>query len=71
MYRTRNQIATAKDLKGGISAAIWFLSREVESTITCQATPGSILAGMIRDKIGSTESGGRRIVPEKVACLSS
>ena len=49
MFRTRNQIASAKDLKGGISAATWFLGKEVEATITCQATPGSILAEMLRE----------------------
>ena len=41
------------------------LSRDVESTVTCQATPGSHLANLIREKIGTTEKGNRRIVQEE------
>ena len=44
MYRTRDEILEAKDLKGGICSSTWLLEGEVESVITCQVTPGEILA---------------------------
>ena len=44
LYRTRDQIQSAKDIKGGIASSTWFLGGEVESVITCQVTPGGKLA---------------------------
>ena len=52
LYRTRDQILTAKDLKGGLSAASWFLGGETRSVISCHATPGGILADKIRKAVG-------------------
>ena len=55
LYRERNEIKRAKDLKGGISAASWFLGGNVKAVISCQATPGGMLADMIRKEIGITK----------------
>ena len=35
LYRDRKEIERAKDLKGGLSAASWFLGGQVKSTISC------------------------------------
>ena len=48
LYRRRTQIVEAKDLKGGLSAASWFLSRDVKAVVLCQVTPGSVLTDKIR-----------------------
>ena len=47
LYRKREQISQAKDIKGGLSAASLFLARDVKAVITCQATPGSKLVDKI------------------------
>ena len=65
LYRERNEIKRAKDLKGGISAASWFLGGDVKSVISCQATPGGMLADMIRKEIGITKDGQKRLVMEE------
>ena len=54
----------AKDLKGGLSAASWFLGGQVKSTITCQATPGGILASNLKAALGTTKDGQTRMVLE-------
>ena len=65
MYRRRDQIVQAKDLKGGLCAASWFLGKDVKSVITCQATPGSKLAEKIRKEIGESPDGSCSIVMEE------
>ena len=64
LYRARKQIEEAKDLKGGLSAASWFLGGQVKSTITCQATPKGILASKIKEAIGKSSDGQTRLVLE-------
>ena len=65
LYRKRDQIIQAKDTKGGLSAASWFLGGDVKSVITCQATPGSRLADMIRKEVGMSPDGSRNLVMEE------
>ena len=65
MYRKREQILLAKDKKGGICAATWFLGGNVESTISCQATPGSVLVNLLKKKVGTTAKGNKRLVVEE------
>ena len=52
MYQDTNNIMKSKDIKGGLSAASWFLDGDVRAVILCQATPGSRLTDMIQKKIG-------------------
>ena len=65
IYRKRSEIVRAKDIKGGLSSASWFLSGEVKSVISCQATPGSVLAEMIRKEVGTNKDGARNLVMEE------
>ena len=65
MYRKREQIVQCKDLKGGLCAASWFLNKEINGVITCQATPGSKLADTIRKEIGTSPDGSKRLVMEE------
>ena len=65
LYRTRDQILAAKDIKGGLSAASWFLAGETRSVISYQATPGGVLADRIRKAVGVTKGGERRLVTEE------
>ena len=46
-------------------SASWFLSGEVKSVISCQATPGSVLADMIRKEVGTNKDGTRNLVMEE------
>ena len=65
LYRKRDQIAQAKDLKEGLSAASWFLGGDVKSVITCQATLGSKLVEKVRKEVGVSPDGSRNIVMEE------
>ena len=65
MFRMREQILKAKDIKGGICAATCFLGGNVESTVSCQATPGSTLVNLLKQKIGTTAKGNKRLVVEE------
>ena len=65
MFRTRDEILKAKEAKGGLSAATWFLSGDRRSVVTCQATPGGTLAKMLRESIGKTNKGETRLVTEE------
>ena len=65
LYRNRDQIIQTKDTKGGLSAASWFLGGDVKSVITCQATPGSKLVGMIRKEVGISPDGSVNLVMEE------
>ena len=38
LFRERKHIEEAKDLKGGLSAASWYLGGQVKTTVSCQAT---------------------------------
>ena len=64
LFRVREQIQEAKDAKGGLSAASWFLGGQVKATVTCQATPGGILADALRKAIGTTRDGQKRLTLE-------
>ena len=55
----------AKDLKGGLSAASWFLGGDVRAVLSCQATPGSVLADKIRKEVGTNKNGTRNLVMEE------
>ena len=61
-YRTGEQIRKAKIEKGGLSASTWFLSREVSNTVTCQATPGSMLATMLSNSLSKSSTEGKRTI---------
>ena len=65
LYRNREEIVKAKEAKGGMSAATWFLSGSKRSVISCQVTPGGKLAKMLKDKIGKTTNGDTRLVTEE------
>ena len=65
LFRSRIEILKAKETKGGISAATWFLGGEVESVVTCQVTPGGKLAEELRKTIGTTKEGKRRLIQEE------
>ena len=65
LYRRRRQIVEAKDLKGGLSAASWFLGNDVKAVLSCQATPGSVLADKIRKAVGVNQDGTRNLVTEE------
>ena len=65
MFRSRNEILSAREAKGGLSASTWFLGGEVEAVITCQVTPGGKLADMLRKSVGTAKSGGRRLIQEE------
>ena len=65
IYRRRAQIMEAKDLKGGLSAASWFLGGDVRAVLSCQATPGSVLADKIRKEVGTNKDGTRNLVMEE------
>ena len=64
IFRVREQIQEAKDAKGGLSAASWFLGGQVKATISCQATPGGVLAERIKKAIGTAKDGQTRLVLE-------
>ena len=64
LFRVREQIQEAKDAKGGLSAASWFLGGQVKATISCQATPGGVLAETLRKAIGTSKDGQTRLVLE-------
>ena len=61
-FRTGKEIKKAKILKGGLSSATWFLTKDVCSTISCQATPGSKLATMLQDSQSKSSTHGKRKV---------
>jgi len=65
LYRTRSEILSAKEVKGGQSASTWSLGGNVSSTLMCQATPGGTLASMLRQKLGQTPDGNTRLVMEE------
>ena len=62
LYRDRDQIQNAKEIKGGISVANWFLKGQMKSTVSCQATPNGSLADQIRKAIGQTRDGQQNII---------
>ena len=57
LYRTRSEILSAKEVKGGQSVSTWFLGGSVSNTLMCQATPGGTLAFMLLQKLGQTLDG--------------
>ena len=63
-YRDRSEINKNKIEKGGNSSATWFLKWETTATITCTATPGSILKKEIEKKINNSNQAdkGRTMV---------
>ena len=65
MYLSRDEIMKAKESKGGLSSSTWFLGGDVETVVTFQVKPGGELARMIRNKIRTTKSEGKRIVQEE------
>ena len=65
MFRKKEEILRAKEAKGGHTASTWFLKGEVVSTISCQATPGSLLVNKLQQKLGTTSEGKKRIVLEE------
>ena len=64
MFRNRCQIIEAKDIKGGISAASWFLGGRIKGTISCQATPDGVLAGKLREAISNSIDGQMKLILE-------
>jgi hypothetical protein len=49
MYGTRRQMVENRLDKGGkMSAATWFMRREISSTLNTAATPGGILRGRLQ-----------------------
>ena len=56
------ELRETKDIKGGISAASWFLGGKVKGTVTCQATPDGVLAEKIRKAIGHSKDGQQKLV---------
>ena len=66
LYRTREAITMVKEEKGGCSTATWFLKGQTTSTITCTATPNSLLQSMIKEKMTSVEQAdkGKTLVME-------
>ena len=65
LFRTREEIKVAKEGKGGLSSSTWFLGGDVAATIMCQASPGSRLARIIREKVGKSQGGELRVVMEE------
>ena len=56
-FRTGDQIRAHKIEKGGLTPATWFLKGNIGSTISCQATLGSKLAGLLQTKAGQGSNG--------------
>ena len=65
-YRDREAIVSAKEARGGFSKGTWFLKGETTTTLTCAATPGSILQDHIKTtlKAGTQADGGQTMVLE-------
>ena len=65
-YRSRDEIYKAKQLKGGNSAATWFLKGDTTGTVTCCATPNSELQKLIKDNLNTEKQadGGKTMVLE-------
>ena len=65
MYRLREEIIRFKYSKGGFCSARLFLGGDVEAIVTCQVTPEGKLASIVRNKVGTTKTGGKRLVQEE------
>ena len=61
-FRTGDEIREAKISNGGLSLATWFLTKDVCSTVSCQATPGSKLATILQNNINKSSTDGKRKV---------
>ena len=51
--RKKEEIIAMKIKKGGLTVGSWYLSGEVNKVITCQATPGGILAKHLKKNLNS------------------
>ena len=64
-YRTGEQIRNDKIAKDGLTPITWFLTKDIGSTITCQATPNSRLASLRQNKVGQGCNGDRKQILEE------
>ena len=65
-YRDRPTIVSAKAARGGFSKGTWFLKNETTTTLTCAATPGSMLQERLKAtlKAGVQADSGQTMVLE-------
>ena len=59
-----SEIENMKQNKGGHTSSSWFLKRKVESVITCQPSPGGVLARIIKNTLNSDPSKAMIMITE-------
>ena len=64
LNRNKEQILRMKKEKGGLTASTWFLKGKTSSVITCQATPGGVLARSVKNILNMDPSKPRILVTE-------
>ena len=64
LNRKKEEILRMKIEKGGLTAGSWYLNGDIHKVITCQATPGVILAKSLKKNLNDNQSGKRILVTE-------
>ena len=62
--RTKSEILSKKLEKGGLTASNWFMKDKTKCVMTCQPTPGGLLARKLREALNQDPRKGRILVTE-------